>query len=243
MTPNNSRPEWSLTNTIRKGRQQASQKELLQKKSGIEIFEPQVPEPTSLEKKPPVTQQPTPISQTITREYHLPIWSNLILRDKLALGAAVFSLFSLVCLLVVLTASSPATPAVSPTSTIPSSSAEQVVVYLQESGVKLSNVRKNSIVQKAWTAQELIAFDVLVDKKKASIQALSYKTSRDAGVDAFTFTQNPKWSKWTLVQNQNVLVIFSPDVPSTLINDVTSHITQAVVAPYRNLLPTKTATP
>jgi hypothetical protein len=90
-------------------------------------------------------------------------------------------------------------------------------------------------------AREEIQFEVYAGRGKGLFLLLSYDSADKAGLDAFSVSNVQRFKSWKLTQVANVLLLASPESHPTLGEQIASHLTQYLVAPYRSYIPTATA--
>ena len=123
---------------------------------------------------------------------------------------------------------------------IPTSNTTNVVNYLSNAGLPVTNLRVFSGHNSTWSAREIVQFDVSRFRSSGTFLVLTYDSPAQEGIDAFKSTFNPKFKDWKLTQISNILVFAAPGTTPQLATDINSHLTQFLVAPYRSFIPTAT---
>jgi hypothetical protein len=127
-----------------------------------------------------------------------------------------------------------------------------VVSYLKANGISVANLRTFDTSTVMQNAREEIQFEVYEARGKGLFLLLSYDSADQAGLDAFKVSTGldafkvsnvQRFKSWKLTQIANVLLLASPESHARLGEQIASHLTQYLVAPYRSYIPTATAIP
>jgi hypothetical protein len=192
------------------------------------------------------TPRPSPGTATSRRTQSLPAREGRLALNrtqKLTLfGSSI--LIMVVCVGTLLLAGrAPDTPPTITWMPLPVSSAESALDYLKQVGFPISSVKTLSVPDDTWKAQQGVQISADNGDQKGRFLILSYESSSQAGHDAFLSPDKLPVRQWTSVQMANVLLFISPDTAPALRSDITSHLTQYLLAPYRSFLPTATPGP
>ncbi len=123
---------------------------------------------------------------------------------------------------------------------LPPAYAASVVGYLKAMGLPFTDLRTFAIVGTSWNAREIVQFDIQRSGDQGTYLALSYDSAAKAGADAFRATLHPKFKTWKLTQINNILILAAPNASPSLTFEITNHLTQYLIAPYRSFIPTAT---
>jgi len=125
---------------------------------------------------------------------------------------------------------------------LPIVSAIEVLKHLRQVGVAVTNVQTVTVPNQTWTAEQAVQFDARQGDVSGTFLMLSYDSAANAGIDAFKAGGDAKFKQWHLSQINDVLLLSAPSTPSALNQTIGSHLTQYLVAPYRDFLSTVTPT-
>jgi hypothetical protein len=126
---------------------------------------------------------------------------------------------------------------------LPVAQVDGVVSYLKANGISVANLRTFDTSTVMQNAREEIQFEVYEGRGKGLFLLLSYDSADQAGLDAFKVSNVQRFKSWKLTQIANVLLLASPESHARLGEQIASHLTQYLVAPYRSYIPTATAIP
>ncbi len=160
-------------------------------------------------------------------------WSR---RQRRTAMIAVMLMLS-VCLFTSILVGQPAAQS-APLKPLPTAYTGDVISYLRWAKLPITELRKFSVPNATWNAREIVQFGITQIGDKGTFLILSYDSLPQAGVDAFKATFHPKFKDWTLTQISNILVLAAPGAAPRLISEVNNYLTQYLVAPYRNFIPT-----
>lgn len=152
---------------------------------------------------------------------------------------AAMALMALCMLTVLIARSQPVVQMALPA--VPAAKIDGVVNYLESNGIALTNLRTFGQSAVMQNAREEIQFEVYTGRGKGLFLLLSYDSADKAGLDAFRVSHIQRFKSWKLTQVANVLLLASPESHPTLGEQIASHLTQYLVAPYRSYIPTATA--
>ena len=125
---------------------------------------------------------------------------------------------------------------------LPTVSAADVLKHLRQVGVAVTKVQTLTVPNATWAANQGVQFEARQGSDSGTFLVLSYGSVSQTGVDAFKAGSDPHFKQWQLAQINNILLLSAPNTPVTLIQAIGSHLTQYLVSPYRNFLPTITPT-
>jgi len=125
---------------------------------------------------------------------------------------------------------------------LPTVSATDVLKHLRQVGVTVTNVQTLTVPNATWAANQGIQFEARQGSDSGTFLVLSYGSVSQTGVDAFKASSDAHFKQWQLAQINNILLLSTPNTSATLIQAIGSHLTQYLVAPYRDFLPTATPT-
>lgn len=185
---------------------------------------------------PPSVSVGTRATQTVEVITDRVGWS----RQQWAILASAALLIALICVgagAIAVGQTAQLTPTFAP---LPTVKASDVLKRLQTLGVTIANVQTVSVPSKTWSATQAVQFDVKQGDQLDTFLVLTYNSAAQAGIDAFKASADAKYRTWHVMQTTNALVLSFPNTPATLDQMVYSHITQYLVAPYRDFLPTST---
>jgi len=134
----------------------------------------------------------------------------------------------------------------SPTPTfvsLPIVNAADVLKHLRQVGVAVINVQTLSVPNTTWAAKQGVQFEARQGDTSGIFLILSYDPASQAGVDAFRAGSDAHFKQWQLAQLNNILLLSAPSTSNALNQAIGSHLTQYLVAPYRDFLSTVTPTP
>jgi len=123
---------------------------------------------------------------------------------------------------------------------LPTVSASSVLDHFRTVGLIASHVQRLNVPDKSWKAVQGIQAELDSGSIKGNVLILSYKSRDEADADAFRASIGSVFGNWTVVQAANILLLTSPDTPQTLNAELSSHLTQQIIAPYRAFLATST---
>ncbi len=163
-------------------------------------------------------------------------------RVRLIVGiAATLVLFTCAASLV-LASNSASIPLPTPTFVpLPNVTAMNIVDYLGKVGLSAANLRQYDPQTDAWRAMEELEFNLQRGADKVEVIALSYPTSAAKMPDVFRAHSSSKFKTWQMLTVANMILLISPDSSPGLSQDLTSHVMQFTLAPYRSFWPTATA--
>ena len=189
------------------------------------------------------TSQVTGITKRVTQTAAMPVIHSR--RNLMIAGIATFLAVMVLGGTFLLARSSVNTvsPTPTPMSVLPTVSANDVVNYLRQANVPISNLRQLPVDSAAWLATEEIQFDIQRSGGKATFLVLSYASPDRAISDDFRAKANAKFKDWQITPISNILVFTSPDAAPDIKTEMGSHLTSYLLAPYRPFLPTPTAQP
>ncbi len=127
------------------------------------------------------------------------------------------------------------TPTLAP---LPIVSASNVIAYLKKVDVPITGDRELAIPAGSWRASQEIEFKVRRADKSGLFIILSYKSSDHKITDIFRASGRLK--NWKMLDVANILMFVSPDSEQGIREEISSHIIQYLLAPYRPFLPTAT---
>jgi hypothetical protein len=156
------------------------------------------------------------------------------------IGVAAGLLITVVILIMALLAAQPTSTQAAPLQPLPIVSASDTLAHLKLVGLPISNVE--AATDEKFTAQDGLKFSVKRGNDKGQIIVLSYTTLEQADIASFRLSVNEPYKHWKQVLASNILILVSPDTAGRLQQEIASHMTQYLVAPYRNFLPTATPT-
>jgi hypothetical protein len=161
-------------------------------------------------------------------------------RRQSLIAIAAAGLVLLVCTGTLLIASNPQ-PSVTPTPIpLPAVKASDVIAYFQKAGVTISSTREIPASNPDWAASQEIQFSVQVGQEKGQFIILSYDNAERKVPDVFKASNSAKFKTWQLTTASNILLLTAPETNPALLAALQSHLTQFLVAPYRDFLPTAT---
>ncbi len=168
-------------------------------------------------------------------------------RRRLKQSQKIYAIVSVATLLIMMVCASTlivaSNTSVQPTATLlplPIMSANEVVAYLKKSGIPIINAQEYAVPNESWQAHQEIQFDVYRGAAKGTFIVLSYPSSESKVPDIFRAGYSGKFREWKLIEASNILILISPETSQDLKNDMGSHITQLLLAPYRPFLSTTT---
>lgn len=123
---------------------------------------------------------------------------------------------------------------------LPVTNAENVASYLKAVGLPLMDLREFAGPDGTWGARQIVQFETRRLGDKGTFIILSYDRASQAGPDIFRATSHPVFKAWKLTAISNILVLASPKTPPLLIQEINSHLTRYLIAPYRSFIPTTT---
>ena len=125
---------------------------------------------------------------------------------------------------------------------LPIVNAADVLKHLRQVGVAVTNVQTLTVPNVTWAANQGVQFEARQGSDSGTFLVLSYGSVSQTGVDAFKASSDAHFKQWQLAQINNILLLSTPNTSATLIQAIGSHLTQYLVAPYRDFLPTATPT-
>jgi hypothetical protein len=156
-------------------------------------------------------------------------------RPQITIAAIIVALVItvLIGVVIVLTPSStaPALPE------LPSTQADAVIARLSSVGVTLSDVQP----AEPGLLQSSQGYTLTVGDTAAIL--LTYPDSASAGAGYISATMTEPYTSWQRIQLANIVFLFAPNAPAPLVTELNSHLTQFLVAPHRDYMPTSTPTP
>jgi hypothetical protein len=155
--------------------------------------------------------------------------------------AGISILLALICTITAVVSIQPPSPTTTPMP-LGQIGARAAVDYLKSLSVPISNVRSFQVPNENWMANEEIQFDVQRGTGKGTFILLSYDSGNKASLDAFKASGAPKYKNWTVAPVSNLLLLALPDTADSLQNEIASHLTQKLIAPYRLFVATATPT-
>jgi hypothetical protein len=161
-------------------------------------------------------------------------------RRESLIAIAALGLAILVCTGTLLIASNPQTATTPTPLPLPVVRASDVIAYFKNAGVTVSSTREIPASNRDWSANQEIQFNVQVGQDKGQFLILSYDSTERKVPDVFKASNSPKFKTWHLTTASNILLLTAPETNPVLIAALQSHLTQYLVAPYRNFLPTAT---
>src|SRR5262245_46767714 len=186
------------------------------------------------------TTQTTAVSPTTERRFGLSIWP---LRPRTAIVMAGTAAVILLLLMVVLLTGGN-NPAPTPAQVaLPIVAAQDVVNYLKMAGVPVSGLRAFRVPNETWQANQEFQFDVLRGDQKGLFLLLSYPSPRLTSRDSFSVRLSSRFKSWQQISISNILLLISPDSAKPIGDEVASHLSQYLVAPYRAYISTSTGQP
>lgn len=190
--------------------------------------------PTARPARPPKrATQSTPVVPTFRKRFALGRRESII-----AIAAA--GLVMLICTGTLLIASNPQ-PTITPTSVpLPVVKASDVIDYFKQVGVTISSTREIPASNPDWAASQEIQFNVQLGQDKGQFLILSYDNAERKVPDVFKASNSPRFKTWQLTTASNILLLAAPETNPALLAALQSHLTQYLVAPYRDFLPTST---
>lgn len=126
---------------------------------------------------------------------------------------------------------------------LPTVTAADVLKHLRQVGVAVINVQTLSVPNTTWAAKQGVQFEARQGDTSGIFLILSYDPASQAGVDAFRAGSDAHFKQWQLAQLNNILLLSAPSTSNALNQAIGSHLTQYLVAPYRDFLSTVTPTP
>ncbi len=124
---------------------------------------------------------------------------------------------------------------------LPTVTASEVVTHLMTLGVPVTNVRSLDVSKESWGAQQEVEFNVQRGGSSATFIVLSYANASDRVPDLFRLKDRAnKFKTWKLTSLTNIILLASPGTSPAILNEINSHLTQYLVAPYRSFYPTAT---
>jgi hypothetical protein len=124
---------------------------------------------------------------------------------------------------------------------LPIAGADAIMAHLGTVGLSLSDVRNAEEDQ--WRADQRFRFTVTKGDSTAEAILLTYLEPSNAGGDYIVAMTQESYKDWQRIQIANTLLLVSPDAATELVAELNSHLTQYLVAPYRDYLPTSTPKP
>jgi hypothetical protein len=161
-------------------------------------------------------------------------------RQQSLIVIAAVGLVMLVCtgtLLIVSNSQPAATPTPLP---LPVVKASDVIAYFKNAGVTISSTREIAASNADWAASQEIQFNVQLGQDKGQFLILSYESTERKVPDVFKASNSPRFKTWQLTTASNIVLLTAPETNPALLATLQSHLTQYLVAPYRNFLPTAT---
>jgi len=125
---------------------------------------------------------------------------------------------------------------------LPIVSATEVLKHLRQVGVAVTNLQTVTVPNQTWAAKQAVQFDARQGSDSGTFLVLSYESVSQTGIDAFKAGSDPHFKLWRLAQINNILLLSAPSTSSVLNQAIGSHLTEYLVAPYRDFLPTATPT-
>jgi hypothetical protein len=156
------------------------------------------------------------------------------------IGIVAALLIIVVILMMALLAAQPTSIQAASLQPLPTVSASDTLARLKLVGLPISNVETAADVK--FAAQGGIKFSIKQGNDKGQVIVLSYATLEKAHIAAFRLSVTEPYKRWKQITASNILMLVSPDTAVTLQQELASHMTQYLVAPYRSFLPTATAT-
>jgi len=163
-------------------------------------------------------------------------------RRQWAIIASAALLIGLICLgvgAVAVGQAAQVTPTYAP---LPMVNAGDILKRLQTLGVNIVNVQVVAVPSKQWSAKHAAQFDVKQGDQLGTFLVMSYDSATQPSIDAFKASVDAKYKVWHVMQTSNVLILSSPNTSAALDQIMHSHVTQYLVAPYRDFLSTATPT-
>jgi len=246
MTDQPPKPSDSLRKTIKKYQTQQTQR-IEEDKRTSQSVPVTTPQPVV---RPPTTAPPTKkpkvagLDKVATRTVEVVIERTGWTSQQWAIVAGAALLILLVCcgsgLLALSQITQPtATPTFVPLSTV---SATDVLKHLRQVGVAITNVQTLTVPNVTWAANQGVQFEARQGSDSGTFLVLSYASASKAGIDAFRAGSDAHFKQWQLVQIDNILLLSAPNTSVRLGQAIGSHLTQYLIAPYRDFLPTATPT-
>jgi hypothetical protein len=162
--------------------------------------------------------------------------------SKARIGAITAAIVLLLIVLGVLliTASGSSTESTSIITPLPNVTALDSLLYLQQAGVQIMAQQALEIEKAQWAAEQGYRFRIADAPTRTELLMLSYASPDLAGRDLITLLNTGEYASWQIIQMANLLVILPSDIIPALATEIGSHLTQYVLAPYRDFLPTST---
>lgn len=141
------------------------------------------------------------------------------------------------------------TPAYSPTlQPLPRSNVARVIDYLMQVGLQPRMLHQSPNMKMTLAATQAIQFEIVrgapgENEETATVILLGYDDVSQIGGDRIFLSHFGDYKDWTKATFANVIVLFAPDSAQSIRSEVSSHLLQLLVAPYRDFLPTATPTP
>jgi hypothetical protein len=126
---------------------------------------------------------------------------------------------------------------------LPVVTAQDVIAHLKGVGVPISNLVNYPAPNQTWRATQEYQFDVQKDGYKGTFVILSYPSPAQAASDAFHLKTDAKYKGWRHGLYNNLFVLSPPESAVPINNEIASHLSSYLYAPYFKVVSTATPTP
>lgn len=168
-------------------------------------------------------------------------------RSAVALGLGIGLIGGLIVLALILipaiTAPPPATPTAAANLDTLNFRARDVIEYLQFAEVPLFELRQVDVPNNDWLADEGYSFIVRRGDQTATYFVFSYDPPGRITGEKLRRASHPRYSEWKAFSLANIMAVSSPESSQTIVDEINSHLTSMLGAPYVAGFPTTTGTP